>query len=231
MKSQRPQRRYRLAFRQLVLGERPRSVLDVGCGSGSLLRWLVKGGVAAEGVEADAAHVEHLRESGYTAHHAKGEDLPFADDAFDVVASEFCAHHFADLATHLAEAQRVAKRAVWLLDPWYDLSLDSQRRMLRWDSWFKRIDRRQGKVHNEVLSIADFMAAMPDVAHERLEFQHWLHLAPVDLEWFDEESAEHAALATPDELAQLAAIRAEAVENGMTDDGAIVVRIAAAKGT
>lgn len=226
-RAQRPQRRYRLDFRQLVLAERPDSVLDVGCGSGSLLRWFEKGGVAAAGVEADPELVERLQADGYAAHLARDEELPFADGAFDVVASEFCAHHFADLGRHLTEALRVARRAVWLLDPWYDGSIDSQRLTWKWDSWCKRIDRRRGQVHNEVLAAADFLAALPGVAPDRFEFRHWLRLVPVDLQWFDEESAGHVAVATPDELEELAAIRAEGVERGMSDDGAIVVRITA----
>ncbi len=222
----RPQRRYRADFRQLLLGDRPDSVLDVGCGTGSMLQHLVKAGVATTGVEADATHVTELRDRGYEAQLVEGERLPFPDDTFDVVASEFCAHHFADLALHLAEAQRVARRAVWLLDPWYDESLASQRLMQRWDRWFKIIDRRQGRVHNDTLTVADFVAALPNVPMARLEFRHWLHLAPVDLDWFDAESAEHLELATAEERAELAAIRTEAVEDGMTDDGAIVVRVA-----
>ncbi|MCA8948392.1 MAG: class I SAM-dependent methyltransferase [Planctomycetes bacterium] len=222
----RPQRRYRLDFRQLVLAERPASLLDIGCGGGSLLRWFAKGGVHAEGLDPDPAAVRALGDAGYRARVGRAETLPFADGAFDVVAAEFSAHHFEDLGRALAEAQRVARRAVWLLDPWYDESLGSQRLMLRWDRWFKRIDRRQGMVHNEVLAVADFVAALKDVAPERLEFRHWLRLVPVDLAWFDRESAEHGTLASPEELEELAAVRAEAERDGLTDDGAIVVRIA-----
>ena len=207
------------------MAERPRSVLDVGCGTGSLIRWLQEGGIAAEGVEADAGFVEQLRADGYVAHQVDGERLPFADDAFDIVASEFTAHHFAHPTVHLAEALRVAKLAVWLLDAWYDTSVESQRRTLRWDSWCKRIDRRQGKVHNEVLSAADFLAALPGVAPERVEFRHWLHLAPIDLAWFDDETAAHLDAAAPAERDELVEIRRELIEHGMTDDGAIVVRI------
>ncbi|MCR9243431.1 MAG: class I SAM-dependent methyltransferase [bacterium] len=226
MTSPRPQRAYRLEFRQLVVAERPASVLDVGCGAGSLLKWFHKAGIAAAGVEVDAGAVERLVESGYDVRRVAGEELPFEDDSFDVVASEFCAHHFADLSRHLTEARRVARRAVWLLDPWYDLSLPSQQRMLRWDSWFKRIDRRLGRVHNEVLSVADFLAAAPDSDPANFEFRHWLRIVPVALDWFDRESAEHLAQATPEEAAELREIRQATERLGMTDDGAIVVRIA-----
>jgi len=221
----RPQRHYREQFRRLILAEEPGSVLDVGCGGGTMLRWLAKAGIPAEGLEPDIALVERLRGEGHVVHHGRGEELPVDDGSFDVVASEYCAHHFADLRAHLAEAQRVARKAVLLLDPWYDVCLESQCRMLRWDNWWKRIDRREGKVHNEVLSIADFLAAMPEVAVDRIGSRHWLDLAQVDLDWFDEENATYAASASADDIADLATIRADFVTHGMTDDGAIVVRI------
>lgn len=221
----RPQFAYRERFRRLIAAESPRSVLEVGSGGGAMLRWLQGQGVAVEGVEVRSALVDKLRDRGHLVHQARAEELPFADDAFEIVASEYCAHHFADLNAALRQACRIAKRAVFLLDPWYDLTLASQRRMLRWDSWFKRIDRREGMVHNEVISADAFLAALPASSSHRVEFQHWLQLMPVDLGWFDAESAPHLVRATPAEAVELAAIRADAVAAGITDDGAIVVRI------
>ena len=48
----------------------------------------------------------------------------------------------------------------------------------------------------------------------------------VAFDWFDDESREHIELATAAEREELAVIRGELVADGMTDDGAIVVRIA-----
>lgn len=44
------------------------------------------------------------------------EHLPFADDAFDVVACRVAAHHFDDVPAALAEMARVARRSVLLVD-------------------------------------------------------------------------------------------------------------------
>ena len=114
----RPQQLYRQEFRQRILAERPQSVLEVGCRDGKCLQELLAAGVHAEGIEVDPAHVAELRARGLCVHAAKGETLPFAAGAFDLVVSEYCAHHFADLTHHLAEAIRVARRGVFLLDPW-----------------------------------------------------------------------------------------------------------------
>ncbi|MEO6596191.1 MAG: class I SAM-dependent methyltransferase [Planctomycetota bacterium] len=219
----RPQTFYRREFRRLLLDEHPHSVLEVGSGDGGLLRAMSATGVRAEGLEPDKEKVAAMRAAGLAVQVGRAEDLPFADGAFDLVVSEYCAHHFTDLVRHLAEAERVAKKAILLLDPWYDVSIESQRTALTWDRWFKAIDRQGGMVHNDVLDAERFRAAMPADKGLSFECRHLLQLTPVDFAFFDEESAPYLTLANAAARTELASIRETMAQRGMTDDGAIVV--------
>jgi len=91
-------------------------VLDVGCGAGHL-SFAVAPGVS-EIVASDlspgmlaAVRDEAQRRglSNLVTHQASAEALPFEDACFDAVCTRFSAHHWADLATGLAEIRRVLK--------------------------------------------------------------------------------------------------------------------------
>ena len=84
------------------------TVLDVATGGGHVARRLREAGATvvttdqAPGMKADTT--------------APAEDLPFADDSFDVVACRIAAHHFADVVTAVKEMARVAKDRVVICD-------------------------------------------------------------------------------------------------------------------
>jgi ubiquinone/menaquinone biosynthesis C-methylase UbiE len=101
--------------RALSVGRAPRRVLDVGCGTGLLLRGLADrlpddgqefvGVDAADGmVEAATARADdgRLRFS-----RAVAEDLPFPDEHFDLVVSTTSFDHWTDQASGLEECARV----------------------------------------------------------------------------------------------------------------------------
>ena len=92
-----------------------RDVLDVGCGDGSLVRWLRNQGARAVGadcgaemlrraLEADPEHADSYVD-------APGQALPFDDDSFDVVVFSNSLHHVPtdDMAQALVEAGRVLR--------------------------------------------------------------------------------------------------------------------------
>jgi ubiquinone/menaquinone biosynthesis C-methylase UbiE len=54
---------------------------------------------------------------------SRGEDLPFADASFDVVACRVAAHHFADVPAAVSEMARVCRDRVIVVD---NLFLDDQ---------------------------------------------------------------------------------------------------------
>jgi ubiquinone/menaquinone biosynthesis C-methylase UbiE len=85
-----------------------RTALDVATGGGHVARRLREAGLdvvscdAAPGMRPDLV--------------CRAEDLPFADDSFDVVVTRVAAHHYADVAQAVAEMARVASGTVIVVD-------------------------------------------------------------------------------------------------------------------
>jgi ubiquinone/menaquinone biosynthesis C-methylase UbiE len=101
----------------------PGSILDVGCGTGRLLRTASQRFPDArlEGVDAAPQMVDvatHLLAPGSPIHfqEATAEALPFPDGQFDLVFSTMTFHHWADQKKGVSEVARVlAPRGCWLL--------------------------------------------------------------------------------------------------------------------
>jgi SAM-dependent methyltransferase len=92
----------------LVAWAEGKNALDVATGGGHVARRLREAGLEvttldpAPGMGADAV--------------APAEDIPFADESFDVVACRVAAHHFADVARALGEMARVSRALVLVAD-------------------------------------------------------------------------------------------------------------------
>jgi SAM-dependent methyltransferase len=88
-----------------------RTALDVATGGGHVARRLRDAGLQvvscdpAPGMRPDVV--------------CRAEDLPFADDAFDVVATRVAAHHFEEVGAAVGEMARVAGRHVLVVDNLY----------------------------------------------------------------------------------------------------------------
>jgi SAM-dependent methyltransferase len=88
-----------------------RTALDVATGGGHVARRLRETGIevvttdAAPGMQPDVV--------------CRGEDLPFADSSFDVVACRVAAHHFSDIRAAVREMARVAADRVLVVDNLY----------------------------------------------------------------------------------------------------------------
>ncbi len=104
--------RKRAAF---VLALRPTgSVLDVGCGTGSLAVRLSSLGYDVTGADPSDGMLEVMRTRapGIRAVHASGGELPFESDSFDIVLSIATFHHIAEpdaVRATLAEMTRVSR--------------------------------------------------------------------------------------------------------------------------
>ena len=84
------------------------TALDVATGGGHVARRLRETGInvvtldPAPGMEPDVV--------------SRGEDLPFADGSFDVVACRVAAHHFEDVEKAMSEMSRVSRDRVIVVD-------------------------------------------------------------------------------------------------------------------
>jgi SAM-dependent methyltransferase len=113
----------------------PAAILDVGCGTGSLLRLAAERfpTVTRTGVDAAERMIAVATSADPTARliQAPAERLPFDDDQFDLVVSTNSFHHWPDQAVGIAEIGRVLAPggalvlvdpfAVGLLRPWSTL--------------------------------------------------------------------------------------------------------------
>ncbi|HEV2140209.1 MAG TPA: class I SAM-dependent methyltransferase [Candidatus Dormibacteraeota bacterium] len=102
---------------------RPSAILDVGCGTGRLLRAAEDRfpGASLDGVDAaiemvKEAERERPEGSRINFQTATAEHLPFPDGQFDLVFSTMTFHHWADQGKGIAEVRRVLKPdGRWLL--------------------------------------------------------------------------------------------------------------------
>ncbi len=92
-------------------------MLDVGCGTGLLVRRFLEHGVDAYGLDADTAAVAKANQR-VNGHYQVGSALhvPYETESFDTVISVGCLEHLAeaDIPTALAELYRVSKRFLYV---------------------------------------------------------------------------------------------------------------------
>src|SRR3954454_19672450 len=91
-----------------------REILDVGCGTGTMLGYLSAFGTA-RGIDADDSAVDYARRRGATADHVPPGPLPFSDASFDLVTALDVLEHIADDRAALAEMRRVLRPGGTLL--------------------------------------------------------------------------------------------------------------------
>ena len=119
--------------------DRPAAILDIGCGTGKLLRSAETRFPDARLVGIDAAieMVRHAQAANPTGtiqfQQATAEDLPFPSASFDLVLSTMTFHHWQDQSRGAAEVARVlTARGRWLLADFVASGFMKQvRRLLR----------------------------------------------------------------------------------------------------
>lgn len=95
----------------VVRASGPRSVLEVGCGTGAFAERLTSEIPEATVIATDQSprFVELTAARGVDARLADAQDLPFADGSFDLVAAMWMLYHVPDLDRALAEVRRVLR--------------------------------------------------------------------------------------------------------------------------
>jgi SAM-dependent methyltransferase len=92
-----------------------RRILDLGCGTGTMLGYLARYG-ATEGVDADLDAISYCRQRGIeNVQVVEGSGLPFEDSKFDLVTVLDVLEHTEDAAGMLEEVKRVLRPGGLLL--------------------------------------------------------------------------------------------------------------------
>jgi SAM-dependent methyltransferase len=219
---------YQQTFRAEIAALTPASLCDVGCGAGTLLTHAHSIGIAATGIEPDAAKVAEANGRGLDIRLGAAEALPLQDGAFDLVTFENSLHHVTEIGRALSEAMRVARRGVVIVDPWFDLSIPSQAVGDRFERWMKALDRMTGMVHWDPIPAGAIAAASNGGS---VTVRHLLQLTPMSNEAFayfagralpHKESPVYKANGMDQELS---AIQAAFQSTGITEAGALLVTI------
>ena len=90
---------------------RPSTLLEIGCGKGTLLDAMQRLGHTVEGidVDADAIALAHSSYPTISSRVASGDSLPFPSASFDAVLSFDVFEHIPDSDVHIREVSRVLK--------------------------------------------------------------------------------------------------------------------------
>ena len=139
------------------------TALDVATGGGHVARRLREAGLkvvttdAAPGMQPDVV--------------ARGEDLPFADGSFDLVASRLGAHHFGDVRAGVREMARVAARTVIVVDNTFGGEALEEAERVRDPSHVRCLPESEWReLFAETGLAIDDVRSLP----QRIEFEPWL---------------------------------------------------------
>lgn len=211
------------AFAERLLAEEPRDVLDVGCGAGDLLVLLSAAGVTARGVEPDVAAAEAACARGLAVERGPGAPLELPDGSVDWVTLRHVPHHLERPREVFAEAWRVARTGVQLAEPWFDDRRAEQRTARALDRFLKRLERRRGRHHGDVLDANELLALL--AAPGRVEVVRHPPMGMVRPEDLTRELDAIEALAPlePAEGKELAALRVEVEAGRVGRNGSVLV--------
>lgn len=98
-------------FFEMIKRVLPRGlVLDAGCGTGEMMEFLAKKGYKNFiGYDISFNMLSHAKKRAENLVCADAENLPFADNSFDVIYGRSILHHLQDVPKALREAKRVLK--------------------------------------------------------------------------------------------------------------------------
>lgn len=86
------------------------TVIDIGCGTGSILRFLIENGYEnLHGLEISGYAIKRLAAAGIKMHYGRLPRIPLADESFDAVIVSQVLEHVIRRKTFLGEVRRILK--------------------------------------------------------------------------------------------------------------------------
>ncbi len=173
------------------------TAIDVATGGGHVARRLREMGAnvitldPAPGMEPDVV--------------ARGEDIPFADDSFDVSVCRIAAHHFEDVVLAVREMARVARDRVVVQDNLYLGEQVEEAERLHDPSHVRCYSEEEWRGFFEAagLEIDEL-----DIVHRRLPLEPWLERAETP----------------PEDAVRVRELLADRTEDGLFESAAIIMR-------
>jgi len=95
-------------------------VLEVGCGTGLILKRLANFAAKAEGIDLSPGMLEKARERGLSVREGSATALPYEDNTFDVTCSFKVLAHIPDIEKALSEMARVTRPGGMVLAEFYN---------------------------------------------------------------------------------------------------------------
>jgi SAM-dependent methyltransferase len=216
-------------YLDLLIRLKPSSVLDVGCGSGRLLKRCIDRGLSATGIDQESPTLDGLIAEGLDVQTGSAYELPVPDRSVDWVLMRHVPHHLADPSKAFAEALRVAKVGLLVAEPCFDESLPCQRAAVALDAWEKTQHRRRGMIHDMVLSSGELLDAMPEGFAREFDVEVQLHrrLRGRSVDDFEKAAEELLGdLANPDaERRTLDRLLARLRQDGLSWNGSMCVAL------
>jgi SAM-dependent methyltransferase len=173
------------------------TAIDVATGGGHVARRLREEG--AEVVTLDPAPGMHPDVV------ARGEDIPFADAAFDVAVCRIAAHHFGDVALAVREMARVARDRVVLQDNLFQSEQVEEAERLHDPTHVRCYTEEEWRTF---FAGAGLRVDELEIMRRRLPLEPWLERAETP----------------PDDAERVRELLADRTEDGLVESEAIIVR-------
>ncbi|MEM1448664.1 MAG: bifunctional class I SAM-dependent methyltransferase/GNAT family N-acetyltransferase [Planctomycetota bacterium] len=202
----------------------PREVLEVGCGDGALVRSLRAKGRNVRGVELDEDLARSCAEGGLDVVRGDGASLEDGDRSIDVVVLRDVLSCAEDPAAVAAEAWRVARRCVVIVEPEYAAGLPSQAMMEWLDALVDELRFSSGQPALHALTAGEILDLFPDRPGvvETRGFGILTSAPPDEIDAIVARAA-GAGTASEVQLAQAAALREDAGRGDITYPGSRVL--------
>jgi SAM-dependent methyltransferase len=171
--------------------------IDVATGGGHVARRLREAGAEvvtldpAPGMEPDVV--------------SRGEDIPFADDSFDVAVCRIAAHHFDDVALSVREMARVARDRVVVQDNLFQSEQVEEAERLHDPSHVRCYTEEQWR---DFFRAAGLEVDELEILRRRLPLEPWLERAETP----------------PDDAERVRRLLADRIEDGLVESEAIILR-------